>query len=141
MIILVYYINYEESFSGVLYMPLKISDNKRIIALIIIFLIITLASGLGATIILYQTAFETTEQNLTDIARLESSIIESLHRSKGPHNHQHFLEDDQDVIVQIMDEIEQYKQANEAVEIEVAILEGNNISFLLSHHRSQTNRV
>jgi len=115
-------------------MHFKISDNQRLIALILILLIITIASGLSATMVLYQTAINNTQKNLSDIAHMQLSTIETLHRLKGAHEHQQLVYEDTKFISLLVDAIERYKQANVGVEIDIATRLDDKIVFIFPQY-------
>lgn len=111
-------------------MQVQISDNNRIISLILILLVMTIVSGLSATLVLYQTAIDSTRKNLSDVAHLQLSMIETLHRLKGNQDQKQFLLQDQEIINLFVDVIEHYKQKHEGVEIDVATRRDGETVFI-----------
>ena len=115
--------------------------RRRLLILILIMTIVSLVIT-GITIfILYNVAFEQSQDRLVEIVKNEARLIEAIARFNAAHSEQDSPGGSAEATLsQIIDAHERYEGFGETGEFTLARREGSDIAFLLSHRHEQGKR-
>lgn len=117
------------------------SDQKRIILLIFIMALISLAIGITGVSILYQTALHEEKDRLIETVKSQARLMESVARFNSKYNKDVPYSSRQATISQIMNAHEHYEGLSKTGEFTIAEKEGNEIVFLLTKQKKITQNV
>ena len=115
--------------------------RRRLLILILIMTIVSLVIT-GITIfILYNVAFEQSQDRLVEIVKNQARLIEAIARFDATYSEQDYPGGSAEATLsQIIDAHEHYEGFGETGEFTLARREGNDIEFLLSHRHEEGKR-
>ncbi len=115
--------------------------RRRLLVLILIMTIVSLVIT-GITIfILYNVAFEQSQDRLVEIVKNQARLIEAVARFDATYSEQDYPGGSVEATLsQIIDAHEHYEGFGETGEFTLARREGNDITFLLSHRHEEGKR-
>lgn len=111
--------------------------RKRILWLISIMITVTLIVGILAVSIFYKAAFYEERKRLSELAKSQSRLIESIARFNKKYDSQYPGGAKKATISQLIDSHNRYERFSDTGELLIAEKQGNTINFIFGHKQDE----